>query len=148
MGLRFTQPGHFPQPAYDFADNAPTPRRTELGRRLFFDPILSRDSTVNCEHCHQQWAAFSDPLHPISHGVDNRFGFRNSPGLFNLAWHPLFMMDGGVVHIENMPIAPITDPNEMDADLGTVIARLNRQAHYRKWFRLAYGADSINSQLF
>lgn len=145
--LVFQPPAYFPAPAYSFADNEPTPQRTALGRRLFFDPVLSRDSSINCEHCHQQWAAFSDPLHPISHGIDNRFGFRNSPALFNLAWHPVFMADGGIVHFENMPIAPITDSNEMGDDLANVLNKLNRIPSYRADFKNAYGVDVINTQV-
>lgn len=147
QALVFEKPAHFPEPAYSFEDNAPTPLRTALGRRLFFDPVLSRDSSINCEHCHQQWAAFSDPLHPISHGIDNRFGFRNSPALFNLVWHPVFMADGGIIHFENMPIAPITDTNEMGDQLSNVLRKLNNIASYRREFQQAYGVDSINTQV-
>ena len=60
--------------------------RIELGKRLFYDPILSIDSTISCGSCHKQEFAFADNL-DISPGVDNRFGFRNSMSLTNLAYH-------------------------------------------------------------
>lgn len=143
----FEQPSHFPSPFYDFKNNAPTVQRTTLGKLLFFDPILSRDSSISCESCHKQWAGFSDPGHALSHGIDNRFGFRNSPALSNLAWYPTFMHDGGIFHLENMPIAPITDTNEMDISLVDVLERLNKNSFYTSRFEGAYGSDSITTVL-
>jgi cytochrome c peroxidase len=142
----FYQPSHFPEPAYNFAGNEVTPARTELGRRLFLAPLLSAASTISCENCHQQWGGFADPLHPISHGIDHKFGKRNSPGLANMAWYPHFMWDGGVIHIENQPLAPIVNEVEMGSTLKDVLDKLNRSPYYQQAFEEAYGVMEINSQ--
>jgi cytochrome c peroxidase len=142
----FRHPDHFPNSVYAFENNEITLNRTTLGRHLFFDPVLSKDSVLSCESCHHQWAAFSDPAHPLSHGIENRFGFRNSPALMNLAWHPIFMHDGGIIHFENMPIAPITDTNEMGSKLSDVMIKLNNSSFYKSAFKRAYGTDSIETQ--
>ncbi len=139
-------PSNFPQPVYDMSQNPLTVQGVALGRRLFYDPRLSRDSTISCGFCHQQFAAFAHFDHPLSHGIDNNTGFRSVPGLFNLIWQREFMWDGGVNHLEIQPLTPITDPNEMGEDLARLIAKLNGDAKYRGLFSDAFGAGEINSQ--
>ena len=145
-GGLFFQPEHFPPAHYQFEGNLPDKRITNLGRKLFFDPILSVDSTISCESCHKPWAAFSDPFHPLSHGLNDEFGLRNSPAMFNLAWMPEFMWDGGVQHIEIMPFAPITNPVEMGSDLKEVVAKLKRSPEYQRDFENAFGKGDINDR--
>ncbi|WP_241559066.1 cytochrome-c peroxidase [Chitinophaga barathri] len=139
-------PSNFPAPVYDMSWNPLTVQGVALGRRLFYDPRLSRDSTISCGFCHQQFAAFAHFDHPLSHGIDNRTGLRSVPGLFNLIWQKDFMWDGGVNHLEVQPLTPITDPNEMGEDLARLISRLNADQKYRGLFRDAFGEGEINSQ--
>ncbi|MBI1317226.1 cytochrome-c peroxidase [bacterium] len=142
----FRLPVHFPAPVYDFKGNQPTEARVALGRKLFFEPELSRDGTVSCADCHRQYGGFSDPYHDLSHGVDNLLGTRNSPALSNLAWYPHFMWDGGAIHIETMSIAPITNPVEMDETLWRVVHKLNHRPDYRAAVQAAYGEDTLTDQ--
>ncbi len=144
--LVFYQPSHFPPAHYQFQGNAQTEGITEIGRRLFFDPVLSRDSSISCENCHVPISGFSDPSHPFSHGVDQNFGSRNSPALSNLAWYSSFMWDGGVTHIETMSTAPITNPLEMDLALSEAVLRLNRSPYYSSAFASHFGVNEIQSQ--
>lgn len=139
-------PAHFPAPVYDLSQNPPTVQGVALGRRLFYDPRLSRDSTISCGFCHQQFAAFAHFDHPLSHGIDNRTGFRSVPSLFNLIWQGDFMWDGGVNHLDIQPLTPITDANEMGEDLSRLIDRLNADKKYRSLFEGAFGTPEINSQ--
>lgn len=145
--ISFQVPLGFPAPVYDFNNNEVNRKRFELGRKLFYDPILSRDNTVSCGSCHQQEGAFSHIDHRVSHGIDNLSGNRNSPVLFNLAWHNSFFWDGGVNHIEVQPISPIQNPIEMDETLANVVLKLQNSATYRSLFLEAYGSDSITSQM-
>jgi cytochrome c peroxidase len=139
-------PPHFPAPKYGFENNTVSPEGFELGRMLFYDPILSRDSSTSCSSCHQQFVAFAHSGHAKSHGIDNQFTLRNSPVLFNLAWQEEFFFDGGVNHIENISIAPITNPLEMDESLARVIYKLNRSERYREKFKRVFQKDTIDSQ--
>jgi cytochrome c peroxidase len=140
-------PPGFPKPVYDFSgNNKLTEAGFKLGRSLFYDPILSRDNTISCGSCHQQFVAFAHSGHSTSHGIDGQFGTRNAPALQNLIWHPHFMHDGGVNHIEVQPLAPILNPIEMDGDLKTIIERFKANATYRKRFKAAFGDEEINSQ--
>lgn len=133
-------PAHFPPPVYTFANNTPTNAAFELGRKLFYDPLLSVNNTVSCGTCHAQVHAFADHAANVSTGVFGRSGLRNSPPLANLAWFPSFMWDGGINHIETIPIAPITDSNEMGETLANVVQKLNADKTYPGLFQQAFGA--------
>lgn len=139
-------PPGFPAPVYDFSKNQLTREGIALGRYLFYDDRLSRDSTISCGFCHQQFAAFGHFDHALSHGIDSRIGFRTVPSLFNLIWQREFMWDGGVNHLEMQPLTPITDPNEMGEDLSRLIARLQADAGYRQKFKAAFGSEEVNSE--
>lgn len=144
--ISFSVPFGFPPPVYSFQNNPLTQEGFELGRKLFYDPILSRDSTISCGSCHQQSVAFAHADHRLSHGIDDLQGNRNSPGLYNLAWFPNFMWDGGVNHLEVQPLAPITNPVEMDETMANVLIKLRRSQTYRTMFLSAFDTDSITTQ--
>jgi cytochrome c peroxidase len=139
-------PEGWPKPVYSFSVNTITEDKFILGRALFYDPILSVDSTISCGSCHQQFAAFAHADHDLSHGIYDRVGTRNAPGIFNLNWHPLFMHDGGINHIEVMPLGPISNTLEMGADVNPVIAKLQASSKYKNLFKKAFGTETVNSQ--
>lgn len=139
-------PAGWPAPHYNFDENKLSPAGFELGRTLFYDRRLSRNNTVSCGSCHQQFAAFSHLDHPMSHGIDNKMGKRNTPPLFNLIWQPSFFWDGSVNHIEVQPISPMQNPVEMDEKLENVINKLKTDTAYRRMYKQAFGDTAINSQ--
>lgn len=145
--LNFSIPAGFPEPVYKFEGNPLTKEGFELGRKLFYDGILSKDGNFPCSSCHQQFAAFSTFEHDLSHGFNNQFTTRNAPGLFNLVWKKELHWDGGINHIEVQPLAPITAPNEMAENINAVVAKLQQSSVYRKMFSQAFGTEEINSQL-
>lgn len=138
----FTRPAHFPAPKYDFKQNPLTAEKVELGRYLFYDPLLSADSTVSCASCHSPFNAFSHTDHDLSHGIRDQIGTRNAPALFNLAWQSAFMWDGAVNHLDVQALAPISHPKEMAEDIAHVVAKLQRHALYPRMFLQAFG-DSV-----
>jgi cytochrome c peroxidase len=142
----FYIPDGFPDPVYKFQNNPVTPAGFALGKKLFYDPILSRDSTIACGSCHQQFVAFAHSEHKVSHGIDNLLGTRNSPALYNIAWFPNFMWDGGVNHLEVQPLAPISNPVEMDETMPNNLVKLKRSNSYPGMFDAAFGSDTITTQ--
>src|SRR5436190_9096291 len=80
-------------------DNPLTEAKVRLGRRLFFDPILSADGTVACATCHQPGHGFASPL-PRAVGAGGRRGPRNSPSLLNRAYGRAFFWDGREATLE------------------------------------------------
>lgn len=142
-------PGNFPEPVYGVEKNPPTRAAFELGRSLFYDARLSRTGEVSCGSCHQQFVAFAHAGHQLSHGVNDRLGTRNTPALQNLRWKPNFFWDGGPSNIETMPLAPITNPVEMDETLDNVLRKLNADASYQRRFKQVFGGNGpIDSYQF
>lgn len=144
--LYFEVPGAWPEPKYDFKKNPLTEEGFQLGRHLFYDPILSRDNTISCQSCHLQQTGFTHVDHQLSHGIEGKIGTRNAMVLINLAWNKNFMWDGGVNNIEMQAINPITSPFEMDETLENVVTKLQNSSKYRTLFSKAFGDEKVTSQ--
>lgn len=142
----FSVPSNFPQPAYDFSGNPLTEEGIALGRKLFYDGILSKDGNFPCASCHQQFAAFATFDHDLSHGVGDAFTTRNAQAIANLAWQTEFHHDGGIKNLELQPLAPITAVNEMGETVENVVRKLKESAAYRQAFAAAFGDEEITSQ--
>jgi len=146
--LQIQIPSNFPSPVYDLTINPVTEEGFELGRKLFYEPILSRDSNVSCGSCHQQSAAFIQAGHDFSHGVDNLHGRRNTLPIFNALFYKTFFWDGGVHHLDMVPVNPIENRIEMDEKMDNVLRKLNQSSNYRYLFKQAFKVDSITSKEF
>ncbi len=132
-------PEHFPplalaQVDYDFDASA------QLGKLLFFDPVLSRDSTVSCASCHLPEKAFTGGSR-LSIGVDGRSGFRNAPTLVNVAYSTSFFHDGGVPSLERQVLAPFDNHDEFDLPISEAITKLKEHNSYNKAFIEVFGKE-------
>ena len=129
-------------------DNPQTVEGIALGKKLFFDPILSIDNTLACVDCHAPENAFTDS-DKFSDGVDGIFGNRNSMPLFNLAWNydEKFFWDGNTFSLEHQAFVPVTDPFEMKSNWTDVESKLQQHAEYPSLFEKAFGASNIDSSL-
>jgi cytochrome c peroxidase len=145
--IYFEVPKGWPKPQYDFKKNPLTEEGFQLGRKLFYDPILSRDNTISCASCHLQQTGFTHVDHELSHGIDGKIGTRNSLALMNLAWSKDFMWDGGVNNLEVQPLNPITSSLEMDETLDHVVQKLQENMNYPALFQKAFGTSKITGQL-
>jgi cytochrome c peroxidase len=143
--IGFKQPANFPAPVYQLEGNHITQGGFELGRKLFYEPRLSRNNTISCGDCHLQTSAFTHHGHDVSHGIDDRLGSRNAPPIMNLAWHTTFMLDGGVFDLDLQPIAPITNEVEMDETLDNVLKKLREHPQYPALFQKAFGSSEITT---
>lgn len=139
-------PSYWPEPVYDFSKNPITEEGFQLGRKLFYDPNLSRDSTISCASCHLSFTGFAHVDHALSHGIDGRKGTRNAPALINLAWQSAFHWDGGVNHLDAQAINPIQHPAEMDNSLNNVLLYLRNSRQYREAFLEVFGDTAITTQ--
>ncbi|WP_349254588.1 cytochrome-c peroxidase [Microcosmobacter mediterraneus] len=130
------------------SDNLQTVEGVSLGRKLFFDTILSGDETKSCASCHAPQLAFSDNL-PTSVGVDGIFGERNSMPLFNLAWNynERFAWDGKELSLERQAEEPVQNPIELHSNWNDVISKLQSHPEYPELFRLAFNTSTITKEL-
>ncbi len=144
--IYFQIPKGWPKPNYDFSKNPLTEEGFQLGRQLFYDPILSKDSTISCASCHLQATGFTHVDHSLSHGIDGKIGTRNSMTMMNLAWSKSFMWDGGVNHLEVQALNPINSSVEMNETLANVVLKLRKSDKYKSLFFAAFGDENITGQ--
>ncbi len=123
-------------------DNPLTADGVQLGRHLFYDPILSLDSSMACASCHNPYKAFTDNL-AVSPGVDRIVGNRSSMTVLNTAYYikGLFW-DGRVSSLETQAIEPVRNPIELHEDWANVEIKLRRHKTYPELFRKAFGISN------
>ena len=111
--------------------------KVQLGEKLFFDPILSKDSTISCGNCHKPSLAFADSV-AISKGVAGKIGIRNAPSVMNMASRNIFFYDGRAKTLREQIHFPVEDPMEMDFTMGEGVSRLNQHKEYLSYFKSIY----------
>src|SRR5262249_54445045 len=129
----YRRPAAIPYPA----DNPFSAPKLELGRKLFFDPILSGPRSHSCGSCHEPARAWGDGL-PRAVGVARSPLALRSPTLLDVAWMPRLGWDGKFRNIESVAFAPITSAANMNLPEATLIARLEASPEYVKAFDAAF----------
>ncbi|WP_288955535.1 cytochrome c peroxidase [uncultured Polaribacter sp.] len=129
-------------------NNPLTEEGVALGKKLFFDKILSGDGTQSCATCHDPKNAFTDNQ-KFSDGVDGNFGTRNSMPLFNLAWNfdERFAWDGKDFGLEGQAFEPVSNPIEMHSNWADVEQKLKNHPEYPTLFKQVFGTSKIDSIL-
>jgi cytochrome c peroxidase len=130
------------------ANNPLTEEGVALGKKLFFDSILSGDGSQSCASCHNPKKAFTDQQQ-FSDGIQGKFGKRNAMPLFNLAWNfdERFAWDGKEFGLEEQALEPVSNPIEMHANWKKVADRLQQNKAYPNLFFKAFGTSKIDSIL-
>lgn len=124
------------------ADNPLTVETIALGKKLYFDPVLSDDKTVSCASCHSPEQGYGDGR-KTALGVRKQTGNRNAPTVLNAAFSPVQFWDGRAASLEEQAAGPIANPIEMNLSHTECVARLNGNAEYRALFARAFGEGSI-----
>lgn len=114
-----------------------TIERWELGKKLFYDPILSKDGKISCASCHDPSLAFSDSEN-VSLGSGGLLGTRNSPSLANVAYHPYFTREGGIPTLEMQILVPIQEHNEFNNNIVLIADTLSKIPSYVEMAVTAY----------
>ena len=129
-------------------NNPLTEEGIALGKKLFFDKILSGDGTQSCASCHQPEKSFTENSQ-FSDGIDGDFGTRNSMPLFNLAWNfdERFTWDGKEFSLERQALEPVKNPIEMHNTWQNVATTLQNHAEYPTLFQQAFGTKKVDSVL-
>jgi len=136
----FDLPDWMPQPIIP-EDNPMTVAGVELGRKLFYDPILSADSTQSCASCHRQELAFTDGR-VFSVGIRGLEGRRNAMSLVNMGYNARGLFwDGRSKTLEDQALVPIEDHLEMDNTWENVEQTLRAHPEYPQQFRAAFGIE-------
>ncbi|MDG2193677.1 MAG: cytochrome c peroxidase [Polaribacter sp.] len=130
------------------SNNPQTEEGILLGKKLFFDPILSANNTQSCSSCHDPQFAFADNK-KFSEGIDGKLGNRNSMPLFNMAWNfdEKFFWNGRSNSIEEQALEPVRNPVEMHNTWVKAMASLQDNLQYPDLFFAAFGTRKIDSTL-
>jgi cytochrome c peroxidase len=122
------------------SDNAFTEEGVMLGRMLFYDPILSADSSLSCSGCHRQNRAFSDSRR-VSVGITGQLGTRNAMPLFNQMWNRRFFWDGRSKTLKEQVLMPIQAHDELN--IYDLIVKLESTPRYQTQFKKAFDVSDI-----
>jgi cytochrome c peroxidase len=137
----FRRPADIPQPD----DNLGSEARTELGRRLFFDPRLSASGILSCGTCHNPGFDWGDGLpRAVGHGM--KVLPRRTPTILNVAWAELLFWDGRAESLEEQALGPIASPDEMAMDLAQMVRTIDDIEGYRSWFARAYPGEPLSKE--
>lgn len=125
-------------------ENPLTAEKVALGRKLFFDPVLSGDKSVACASCHKPEKAFGGG-EASSTGIGGQKTKRRAPPLLNRAYGSTFFWDGRAKSLEEQALKPIEDPTEMGAKLPDVLARLSADKAYAAAFAKAFPGEGVSA---
>ena len=117
-----------------------TPQQIDLGRHLFFDPVLSGDGTVSCASCHNPALGFSDGR-SLSIGVNGKSVNRSAQSLWNVAFGQRFFWDARAATLEEQMRGPLYDEKEMANNPEQLLRTLNGIPLYRQLFQQAWPQD-------
>jgi cytochrome c peroxidase len=107
--------------------------KADLGKMLFSEKMLSRDSSLSCASCHKPAYGFADTV-AFSTGIGGKLTKRNTPSVLNMALRPYFFWDGRAASLEQQALMPIQNPDEMDLPVDEALRRLNEDSAYSKLF--------------
>lgn len=132
-------PEGFPQP-YIPEYNQLTAARVELGKKLFFDTVLSRDSSISCASCHKPEFAFTD-REQKGIGIKGQVVSRNTPTLTNVGYNKILLLDGVNPGLESQATVPFQETKEFDLHILLAGDRLAANPEYVALSQKAYGQD-------
>jgi cytochrome c peroxidase len=114
-----------------------TPQEIDLGRYLFFDPVLSGDGTISCATCHEPEKGFGDGL-ATSIGIDGHKLKRAAPSLWNVGYLRRLFWDGRASTLEEQIEGPLFSEEEMGNTPENLLKTLNSIENYKDLFAEAY----------
>ena len=124
--------------------------KVDLGKKLFSEKILSKDSSVSCASCHKPAYAFADTV-AFSSGIEGKLTKRNTPSVLNMKNRPYYFWDGRAGSLEQQALMPIQNPDEMGLPVNEAVERLNHSPEYMslfvKIFKQRPGKENLSAAL-
>jgi len=124
-----------------------SPQQIDLGRYLFFDPLLSADNSLSCASCHHPDLGFTDGR-PRSLGIGGAEVRRAAPTLWNVAFLDTFFWDARAGSLEEQMQGPLYDDREMGNSPAGLLTDISDNEVYRRLFHDAFpgseGPPSLN----
>jgi cytochrome c peroxidase len=114
-----------------------SPQQIDLGRYLFFDPLLSGDNSLSCASCHHPDLAFTDGR-PRAVGIGGAEVKRGAPSLWNVAFLAKFFWDARASSLEEQMQGPLYSPDEMGTSPADLTQKLGDNPTYVRLFQQAF----------
>ena len=143
--LKITRPTGFPEMVIP-EDNPTTVEGVTLGRKLFYETLLSANNTMSCASCHNQSLAFTDNGRRFSTGIDGIDGNRNAQAIINLGWNRAYFWDGRSSTLEKQALEPVENPIEMHNTWANAISKLKTARTYKDDFYKAFGTEEFTKE--
>ena len=125
-------------------DNPYTLAKSELGKTLYFDPLLSANGNISCGSCHHPGLGWGDGLPKgVGHGM--KILSRRSPSIIDAAWGQTFFWDGREASLESQALGPVTSEVEMNLPLDVLVARLSAIPGYVTLFAVAFPGEGVQA---
>lgn len=135
------RPSKIPAPK----NNPITDAKIVLGKKLFFDPILSRGNNISCMTCHNPLKGWSD-ADKVAVGDKGEKGIRNSPTILNSAYQYVYFWDGRAKSLEEQSLGPIESHVEMNLDPKDAVKKLQNDATYSRMFNEVFPKEGITTE--
>ncbi|MEO5591684.1 MAG: cytochrome c peroxidase [Chitinophagaceae bacterium] len=117
--------------------------RVELGKKIFFDPLLSANGKRACASCHQPGKSFTDGL-PKALQVDEHGTLpRNTPSLWNASLQMNLFYDSRQKRLDDVVMEVLNNEQEMNIGADKAAKKLNESADYIALFKIAYPSSNI-----
>lgn len=110
-------------------------QKAQLGKKLFFDTILSKDNTISCATCHELPGNGANQT-AYSFGVNGAEGNINSPTVLNSAFNFVQFWDGRAKDLKTQALEPIENPIEMASKMSDVIKKLKKSSYKKKFNKI------------
>jgi cytochrome c peroxidase len=138
---QYLRPAAIPYPK----ENPYSRAKEDLGRALFFDPLLSGARVRSCASCHNPALSWGDG-EPRAIGENQTRLPLRSPTLLNIAWVPKLGWDGHFHDLESVAMSPITGQTNMNLPERELVARLTGIPGYKTAFDGAFGNGDLTAQ--
>lgn len=127
------------------ADNPYSEAKEDLGKKLFFDPRLSKSGQISCANCHDPELAWADGRR-VAYGHDRQLGTRNAPTVLNIVYAKKYFWDGRAATLEDQAKAPIENPVEMNFHSRLAVKTIAKIKGYKEHFMKAFGSDKVTEE--
>ena len=127
-------------------ENIDIKTKAGLGKKLFSEKILSKDSSVSCASCHIPKFAFADTV-AFSVGIEGKLTKRNTPSVLNMKNRPYYFWDGRATTLEEQALMPIQNPDEMGLPIDEAVKRLNQSREYKQLFQKIFNQKPTEKNL-
>lgn len=127
-------------------ENTAIKTKAGLGKKLFSEKILSKDSSVSCASCHIPQFAFADTV-AFSKGIGGKLTSRNTPSVLNMKNRPYYFWDGRATTLEEQALMPIQNPDEMGLPIEEAVKRLNETKEYNRLFKKIFNEQPTAQNL-